>query len=174
MCSFAVLCIRHAAADQAAYNHEVLWSGSGTGHLPHCLPRGELPPTGPHLCHEHLLQVCCHHFPKSNKSWDHATILHCGQTQCGWTLALDINIGALLILCSCPVLQTCLSARCLWTCLLVKLGRGSVCVHHCCICWQACLCLTPPCQWLHLVMPSHSNMILLFMQGKQATASAGL
>ena len=74
LCSFAVLCIRHAAPDQAAYNHEVLWSGSGTRHLPHCLPGGELPPTGPHLCHEHLLQVCCHHFPRSNRSWSCAAI----------------------------------------------------------------------------------------------------
>ena len=31
---------------------------------------------------------------------------------------------------------------------LVKLGRGYVGVHHCCICWQACLCLTPQCQHL--------------------------
>ena len=31
---------------------------------------------------------------------------------------------------------------------LVKLGRGSVSVHHCCICWKACLRLTPPCQHL--------------------------
>ena len=35
---------------------------------------------------------------------------------------------------------------------LVKLGTGSVSVHHCCICWQACLCLTPQCQHLRWVM----------------------
>jgi len=73
-CALAVLCIRHAAPDQAAYNHEVLWSRSGTGHIPHCLPRGEFPPTGPHHSHEHLLQVCCRRFPRSNRSWDFAAI----------------------------------------------------------------------------------------------------
>ncbi len=74
LCSFAVLCIRHAAPDQAAYHHEVLRPGSGTGHLPHCLPRGELPQARPHQCHEHLLQVCCHQLPISNRSWDHAAV----------------------------------------------------------------------------------------------------
>jgi len=41
---------------------------------------------------------------------------------------------------------------------LVKLGRVPVCMHHYCICWQACLCLIPLCQQLHRAM-SHPNII---------------
>ncbi len=173
LCSFAVLCIRHAAPDQAAYNHEVLWAGSGAGHLPHCLPRGELPPTGPHHAHEHVLQVCCHHFPRSNRSWDYAAI----------TAVVTPNVADLLhwmstlVHCSCLVLQTCLSAHWLWppaSACTASLGQAGarVCLRPSLLYMLAGLSVSDTtvstAALRHAI--SHPNMILLFMQGKQASA----